>query len=548
MNADKIIHNGTIFTLEDDGPETVEAVAIAGNKIIAVGSKDEVLQHKTDSTELVDLKGAFALPGLIDPHIHHAIAGAFWFLTTIRADEDWGLPGVKNVQVFDHDTYLQRLKAADAALADQNEWLIAYGYASYYHGKIGRDDLERISSARPIVLFQRSGHELFMNGKAMELTGFTEENTKDDPQIDFAHGHFIEEGVIEKALPLLMPIMLKGDNWAKALKLSLDYLHRNGITTVADMLGMDGFNDQQRMVFKQIIDAPDVPLRTFMVTEPRMVFQKQGPEAAVAFTDSLSKNDGPNLKYLKQIKLYADGAFFAQLMRIKGGYTDGHQGEWITPPDLLKQMMATYWNKNYGIHIHVNGDEGVDVLLSICQSLREANPKSNSRIVFHHLGYTQPEQIERMKKLGIYASLLPYYIHALGDIYSKVGFTPENAERISASGICAKYKVPFSLHSDFPMSPSQPLYNAWCAVNRIGVLSGKELGAEEKISVRDAIRAVTIEAARTINKEDELGSIKVGKHADFTILAENPFEVDPIKLKDIKVTAKVFDGKYLSLQ
>ncbi len=547
MSADKIIYNGTIITMDEDGPEQAEAVAISDDKITAVGTNDEIMRQKIDTTEVIDLKGATMLPGLIDPHIHHALAGAFYFLTTIRADEDWGLPGIKNIQVLDHDTYMEKLRAADAALTDGSQWLIAYGYASYYHGKIGKDELESISMTRPIVLFQRSGHEIFMNSKAMVVLGFTEENTKADPQTDFANGHFIEEGVIEKALPLLVPIILKGDNWQKALKLSVDYLRKNGITTVADMLGMDGFSDEQRASFKQIIDGPDVGLRTYMVTEPRMVFEKQGADAAVKFIDSLSQRDGNNLKYLNQIKVYSDGAFFAQLMQIKGGYTDGHHGEWITPPDQLKEILTAFWKTNHSIHIHVNGDEGVEELLSIFEELHKTSPQSTSRVVFHHLGYTQPEQIKRMKDLNIYASLLPYYIRALGDIYSKIGFTPENAHRISDSGSCVKYGVHFSLHSDFPMAPSNPLFNAWCAVNRIGMLSGETLGSEEKISVRDALRAVTIEAAATIGKEDELGSIKIGKKADFTILAENPLEADPVRLKDIKVTAKVFNGKYLGL-
>lgn len=547
MRIDKIIHNGTVLTLEKDGPETVEAVAVADDKIVAMGTEDNVLRQKTGETELIDLQGATMLPGLIDPHIHHALAGAFYFLTTIRADEDWGLPGMKNVQVLDHDTYMEKLRAADAALADGSEWLIAYGYASYFHGKIGKDELESISMTRPIALFQRSGHEIFMNSKAMEALGFTAENTKDDPQTDFVSGHFIEEGVIEKALPLLMPIILKGDNWQKALKLSIDYLHQNGITTVADMLGMDGFSDEQRAVFKQIIDGPDVGLRTYMVTEPRMVFEKQGAEAAVKFIDALSQRDGNNLKYLNQIKVYSDGAFFSQLMQVKGGYADGHHGEWITPPDQLKEIITAFWKTNHSIHIHVNGDEGVDALLDIFEELHQTAPGSTSRVVFHHLGYTHPEQIKRMKDLNIYGSLLPYYIRALGDIYSKVGFTPENARRISDSGSFAKYGVPFSLHSDFPMAPSNPLFNAWCAVNRIGVLSGETLGAEEKISVPAALRAITIEAAAAIGKEAELGSIKVGKKADFTILAENPLAIDPIELKDVKVTGKMFNGKYFRL-
>lgn len=242
-----------------------------------------------------------------------------------------------------------------------------------------------------------------------------------------------------------------------------------------------------------------------------------------------------------------DGGFFAQLMRMTNGYTDGHQGAWVTPPDLFKSIAETFWNKDYPMHIHVNGDEGLDFLLSVFADLNKKKPDYAGRITFHHLGYARPDQIQKMKELGICASLLPYYIHALGDIYATHGLGSERATHISPAGTCVKNGVVISLHSDFPMAPSSPLYNAWVAVNRIGQISGKVLGPDERISVYEALRAITIDAAYTISLDKEIGSIKVGKKADFTIIGEDPFKLDPLKLKDIKIVATVFNGKYYAL-
>jgi predicted amidohydrolase YtcJ len=545
--ADRIFHGGPIYTMEGPAPCIAEAVAIRRDRILFAGTKKDAFGYRTGKTEVIDLKGETMFPGFIDPHIHHALAGAFYFLKNMRADEDWGLPGLKESPVIGHDEYLAALKQADAELKDPGEWLIVAGYASYFHGGIGRADLEKISSSRPIALFQRSGHEVFLNGMALETLGFTAGNTRGIGGIDFANGHFVEAPVIEILFPKMLQIILRGDRWERGLRKSVEYLHNNGITTVADMLAIDGFSGEQVRQFHEIIDAKDVPLRTYMVAEPRVAFEKGGADAALAHIDSLPKKDGVNLKYLRAAKGFVDGAFFAQLMRMKGGYTDGHQGEWITPPEELKEILTVFWRKGYPIHIHVNGDEGLDSILRTFAELKENYPQSASRVTFHHLGYARPDQIEKMKDLGICASILPYYLRALGDVYSTHGFGPERASHISSAATYLKNGIVISLHSDFCMAPSNPLFSAWISVNRIGQISGNVLGPGERISVYEALRAITIDAAYTFGTEDEIGSIRAGKKADFTILAEDPLKTDPLGLKDIRIVAKVFNGKYYRL-
>ncbi|MBI3990778.1 MAG: amidohydrolase [Candidatus Omnitrophica bacterium] len=547
MLADKIIYGGPILTMEGRVPQYVQAVAISQDKIIFSGSKRSAFRYKGKQTELIDLKGETMLPGFIDPHLHPAAIAFFYYSTNIRADEDWHVPGLKNTQVTTHDGFIEALKKAEAGLKDPNEWLVVSGYASYYHGKIDKANLEQISVLRPIILFQRSFHEAWLNSKAMEIFGFTEENCKGDPTKDFAKGHFSEGACIETIWPKMIGIFLYGDRWQKALQAGVEYLHNNGVTTIMDPLAGDGFTKEEQDQFREIFGGKDTPLRTYMIAEPRVAFEKGGADAAVAFIDGLSKKDGVNIKYMKAIKGFVDGAFFAQLMRLKGGYTDGRQGVWITPPDELKEIVTFFWNKGYPLHIHINGDEGLDWGLEAFAELKKVNPKSASRVVFHHLGYASPDQIKKMKELGIQASVQPYYIHALGDIYSTHGFGPERAEHISPAGAFVREGIITSLHSDFFMGPSNPLYLAWCAVNRIGVISGKVLGPQDRMTVYQAMRAITIDAAYTLSLENEIGSIKPGKKADFTILAEDPLKADPIRLKDIKIVAKVFNGKYYEL-
>jgi predicted amidohydrolase YtcJ len=545
--ADKIFYGGSIITMEGNIPQYVQAVATSADKIIFAGSQKDTFRYKGKQTELIDLKGRAMLPGFIDPHLHPAAIGFFYYATNIRADEDWHVSGLKNTQATTHDEFIEALKRAESQLKDPNEWLIVGGYAKYYHGDIGRVDLEKISSTRPVIMFQRSFHEAWLNTKALEKLNITSETVKQIPGIDLDNGHFVEDACINFLWPKLVGIILGGDRWKIGLEEGIQYLHENGITTIMDPLAFDGLTAEQQEQFKEVMDAKDIPFRTYMVAEPRLAFEKGGADVAVTYIDNLSKKDGVNIKYMKAAKGFVDGAFFAQLFRMKGGFTDGHQGVWITPPDELKQILTVFWNKGYPLHIHAQGDEGIESILKTITELKKENPGSTSRVVFHHLGYPTLDQIKKMKALGIHASILPYYLHALGDIYSTHGLTPEKAQHMTPGASFFKEGIITSLHSDFFMAPSNPLYTAWCAATRIGAISGKVLAPEERLTVFQALQGITINAADTFGMENEIGSIKAGKKADFTILAEDPLKVDPIRLKDIKIVGKVFNGKYYEL-
>ena len=149
-----------------------------------------------------------------------------------------------------------------------------------------------------------------------------------------------------------------------------------------------------------------------------------------------------------------------------------------------------------------------------------------------------------MEELGMEASVNPYYLWALADKYSEFGLGPERAENLVDLKLLTDHRIPLSFHSDFSMAPVEPLTLAWTAVNRV-TSQGSAFSQDQRISVFDAMKAITLNAARCLDLEDQIGSIKEGKTANFTILMENPFKVDPMKIKDIKVQGVVFKGKYV---
>jgi hypothetical protein len=245
-----------------------------------------------------------------------------------------------------------------------------------------------------------------------------------------------------------------------------------------------------------------------------------------------------------QAKLFTDGAIYSQLMQVKDPYLDNHHGEWMTDLDVFERAFRIFWDAGFQLHIHVNGDAGLDRVLNTLEKNLRRNPRYDHRTVLIHFAVSQKDQVDRLAKLGCIVSGNPYYPVALADNYSKNGLGPERADNMVRLGDVERAGVSYSYHSDMPMAPADPLYLMWCSVNRI-TPSGRVAAPNQKASREGALKAVTIEAAYSLKMEHEIGSITPGKLANFTILAENPVTCDPMKIKDINVWGTVVEGKKL---
>jgi len=437
------------------------------------------------------------------------------------------------------------LTGAVSDQSDDQDWFITWGYHPYWHGEMSRAYLNSVSADVPLVVWHYSFHEVFMNDKALEVLGLVEADF-DDPQMDWATGHAWEKGLFITVLQKLGPTLLEPVRFRTGIRDGFEMAQRNGLTTICDQ-GTPGISlELEAEALRSIATEDDVPVDILLIGNGASLTSALGPESAFQVIESLPERNVDEIRYLpNQVKLFADGAFYSQLMQMQEGYTDGHEGEWIIEPGELEALARLYWNAGYTLHIHVTGDLGVEATLVIIEKLQTEQPRTaEPHTVLHHFGYATPEQTKRIADLGIWVSANPYYLWALGEKYAEIGLGPERAHHMVRLGSLEANNVPISLHSDFTMAPPAPLLLAGIAASRV-VESGQVLGPSEKVSVETALAGITIEAARAIRQGDRIGSIEVGKEADFTILESNPFEVEPSLWHDLVVWGTVSNGRVI---
>ena len=196
----------------------------------------------------------------------------------------------------------------------------------------------------------------------------------------------------------------------------------------------------------------------------------------------------------------------------------------------------------YQLHAHTNGDGSAAALIDMLRRLQAETPRVDHRFTLEHFAYATEDQLRQMHALGMLVSANPYYQYMLADIYAERWLGEDRARNMVPLGAVTRQGMRFGLHSDCPMAPLSPLTLAWTAVNR-GTINGNDNAEAQKVTVEEAIRAITVDAAWLMRMEDEIGSIRAGKRADFAVLEANPFKVNPKKLKDVEVWGTVFGGE-----
>ena len=538
-----IYHAKEIVTL-DEKVASANAVSVKSDRVMAIGSLDDLIERNPDASINRQFQNDVIVPGFIEHHIHPFLS-AITMNAEIISIEGWDLPNNQSIAYRDRDSYMQRLSEIEENMKSDSP-LITWGFHHYFHGDLSREDLDRISKDRPILVMHRSYHEFILNTPALEYFDISQEfieslDEEARAYADFDRGHFSEQGMIS-VFPKLLRYLGKPEYLLSGLQLTEDYLHQNGVTMIANPGAwlIKSIQDAKNL----ILGDESTPFRSFFIPSALILSEDHDVPELVEEAKKLLKWGGGKVEYLpNRIKLFADGAMYSQNMVLSEGYLDGHQGAWLMQEGLYRSAFKLFWDEGYQIHIHQNGDEALDLILDVLEENMANNPREDHRTTIVHFGISRADQMDRVKSLGAIVSANPYYVTALSDLYSKKGLGPERALEMVRLGDVDRAGIRFGLHSDMPMAPGSPLVLMHAAVNRIN-FANEVAGPKQRVSPLAALKGVTLDAAYIMGLEDDYGSISEGKLANFTILSENPLSVNPQTIKDIEIKATIVEGKH----
>ncbi len=551
MVSTKVFTARRIHTMSPSAP-TAEAVAVREGRIVAVGSLADMAGY--EPYELDDrFAEAVLLPGFVEAHCH-VMAGGMWNFTYVGYFDRTDPEGRVWSGCRDTASVVARLAEVAATMdADPDvspgEPLVAWGLDPIYlqGDRLDADDLDGASGQRPIFVFHASAHLATVNTAMLELSGIDADtrvpgvSRRPDGTPD---GELQEPAAMSLARPGFSRIVgaMRGPEPIRTLG---RLANRAGVTTFADLGTTRPDTDEGRQAWIDAVEDPSFPARA--VVAGSLMGGSGSPAERARVTTELVAHNTAKLRF-GLVKIVLDGSIQGLTARVGfPGYHNGApNGLWLIPPEQMPELVGAFHRAGLTIHCHCNGDEAVDVFLdAVEQALRE-NPRFDHRHTVQHCQLTTEAQYRRMARLGMCANIFSNHIYYWGDQHVAVTVGPTRAAAMDACATAARLGVPFAVHTDAPVTPLSPLASVWSAVTRT-TATGRVLGPGERIPVGQALRAVTIDAAFQLNLDDQVGSIEVGKFADFAVLGEDPHEVAPAELGSIPVLGTVLGGRVFTV-
>jgi predicted amidohydrolase YtcJ len=531
--AHQVFVNGDVFTMDADN-RIHEAISLRGDRIEAVGSTEEIMALVGPGTVVTDLYGQAVLPGFIDAHGHFPGSG----LRMIGAD-------LTSPPVGDKKTIAELLQALSerAAQTKPGQWVSGFGYddtllAEARHPT--RAELDAVSLQHPVVAVHVSGHLVVANSMALELAGISAATP--DPEggvIGRRAGSREPDGLLAETArqPILTRLQdLPLVDIYRMIKVAVMDYAQAGVTT-AQSGGVD----------RELLDKLAL-LSGFGVIPQRLVVFVMAHEWGDALEDGSfdPRTFETGKLVVPAVKIVADGSIQGFTAYLSKPYHTAFQGDAryrgypTIPRDKLFEQVATLHRAGYQLAIHGNGDASIEDILDAFEAAQAAYPVEDPRLILIHAQMARHDQVARMKTLGITPSFFSAHTWYWGDRHRDIFMGPERAATMSPARWARDQGLRFSSHLDTPVTPMLPLQAVWSMVNRISV-GGDVLGPEQRVTMMDALRAVTIDAAWQIKQESNRGSLEPGKYADLVLLSGNPLE-DPMAVRELSVEQTLVGG------
>lgn len=540
MTQDTVVFSARkIVTMNPSRPEATH-VAVREGRIVAVGSLEEVGSHAGRIDDR--FKDKVLLPGFVEGH-SHIMEGIVWSMPYVGAFDRRAPSGAIVAGANGIDAIIARLQAADAELTDPETPLFAWGFDPLHIGgnKLSRHDLDKVSKTRPVLVMHASFHITNVNSLMVECAGFSRNtNVSGVPlgQDGEPTGELQGIAALFRTFRVLKSNPFKQDFSAADLARYQASACNQGVTTVTDL--HSDLSEETIELYRAAARQPDFSIRLV----PALASASHTPEEAIAKMARLRPTGNDKLHY-GIVKIIVDGSIqgFTARLRWPGYHNGAPNGLWYIAPDDLRVAVEKYHRAGLHLQIHTNGDEATEQALDAIEAAQIAAPRPDHRHTLQHCQMADTAQFKRMKALGVCVNLFSNHLYYWGDAHYEQTMGPERAHRLDATGTAQRLGIPYGIHTDAPITPLNPLFTAWCAVNRISS-GGRELGkATEAITVQQALAAITIGSAYTLKLDHLVGSIETGKYADFAVLEADPFEVAPEKLKDITVWGTVVGGR-----
>ncbi|MGP4080456.1 amidohydrolase [Pseudalkalibacillus sp. R45] len=529
-NADLIFLNGKVLTMDDDSP-SADAVTVKDGVIQYVGAHPSALSFVNEDTEVIDLDGKTLMPGFIESHIHPAIFG----LTLLEVDcKPITTPSIP---------HLLKKVSAQAAKTPKGEWIKGWGWDD---SKLAekrnptRLELDEIAPDHPVLLKRACAHMVVVNTKALEISGITED-TPNPPggNIEQDENGRLTGLLQEKAQGLLADPKYELSDMIKGMKLAQEHFAQLGITTVHDMSTQT--LDLQLYQYLLEKDALKVRVRPWIWAIDQNGFDGSMEEVLKV---GLRSGFGNNMLKIQGLKFMLDGSVGGKTAAVTEPFLGTKEtGILYNDTDEIFPLMKEGIESGLRIAIHAIGDRAIEVALSAFEKINETNEVVGMRNRIEHCALPTRNHLSRMNKLELIAASSVGFLFHIGDNYlNKLG--KERMKDLFPHKSFKEFGIIAPGNSDLPVTDVNPWMGIYGAVTRKSS-SGQVLDESQNISIWDALKAYTADAAYSSFEEETIGVIKPKAKADLMVISDDPLQVVVEKLKDIKVEKTFLEGRMI---